>query len=790
MATIFLSHSSRNDALASALERWLRANGFEDIFVDHVSIRTGDKWAEELRAAKASCRVVLCLVTPEWLHSDECYAEFRAAWYMGRRIIALHCLTEGELSEIQTSRLSKVNAEDQGADLTKAGAPDRLDLDAPGAADIAGLLKAGLRAAGALAKIGLDPNAFEIDSRTRDEPFPGLESFGDDDADAAIFFGRSPEIAECIEDLRGMRALGDRRVYAIQGASGSGKSSLMKAGVLPRLRREPGWLVLRVFRPGADPLLNFADALARTAADHNVAVSSGAIRDRLRGAADKLSELDAIVAPLKERAGRPDATVLIAIDQGEELANAGHDGAASADVLAACLKAALAAGLAANGSAPYAIALTVRTDGFADLQASPRFEGLVTRSADIRTLPVYRFAEAIEAPAARYGVEIEPRLVEALIDDTGGADALPLLAFTLQRLWRQYQSERRIVTANYESVGKLGGLIEDAAERALRGLDPMAPQQPLGGEVPAQIDARAARIFVPALAQVNDAGAAIRQVARLDRDDAEARAVLGSFDRWRLVVRDGDLAEVAHEAMFRTWPRFARWLEPEKARLQALRGVQAAATAWNARGRKRDDLVHRGKRLAEARALDRIASYRAQLDADPDARAYIAAAMAAQRRRGVYWGIGAAALAVICGALAYQTYVYAERVGSELLDRKLLVLERDGERAVAACRLDLAASKIADSVATAGQMVSREPNDPTWLYNLAYDHAYMAFVLKKRGLGDDPQQSSAELGKARATAAALAKIDAKDPRVRAARVALAASLQSPVDQSTPCNGMH
>src|SRR5580692_927099 len=87
------------------------------------------------------------------------FCPIRAAWYMGRRIIALHCLTEGELSEIQTSRLSKVNAEDQGADLTKAGAPDRLDLDAPGAADIAGLLKAGLRAAGALAKIGLDPSA-------------------------------------------------------------------------------------------------------------------------------------------------------------------------------------------------------------------------------------------------------------------------------------------------------------------------------------------------------------------------------------------------------------------------------------------------------------------------------------------------------------------------------------------------------------------------------------------------------------------------------------------------------
>src|ERR1019366_7875637 len=125
------------------------------------------------------------------------------------------------------------------------GAPDALDLDAH--PEVVEPLTAGLRAAGALAKIGLDPRAFEIDRDRRPEPFPGLESFGDDDADAAIFFGREPEIAQCLEDLREMRANGDRRAYAIVGASGSGKSSLMKAGVLPRLRRERGLFVLSPF---------------------------------------------------------------------------------------------------------------------------------------------------------------------------------------------------------------------------------------------------------------------------------------------------------------------------------------------------------------------------------------------------------------------------------------------------------------------------------------------------------------------------------------------------------------
>ena len=77
-----------------------------------------------------------------------------------------------------------------------------------------------------------------IDRQLRRTPFPGLSSFGDEDADAALFYGRSLEIAGALEELREMRAKGDERPYVILGASGSGKSSFLKAGVIPRLRRE------------------------------------------------------------------------------------------------------------------------------------------------------------------------------------------------------------------------------------------------------------------------------------------------------------------------------------------------------------------------------------------------------------------------------------------------------------------------------------------------------------------------------------------------------------------------
>lgn len=779
MATIFLSHSSRNHALAAAVESWLKANGFDDLFVDYASIRSGDKWADALRRAKASCRVVLCIVTPEWLSSDECYAEFTAAWYLGRRIIPLVSVARAALDGDQKSRLARVLGEDQGADITLAGAPDALDLDAAPA--IAEPLKAGLRAAGALAKVGLDPFAFEIDPVRRPEPFPGLESFSDEDADAAIFFGRGPEIAQCLEDLREMRASGDPRAYAILGASGSGKSSLMKAGLLPRLRRERGWFAPRAFRPGADPLLNFADAIARTAADWGQATAAGAVRDALRDAyrtqADLRAALDDFIAPLKLKADRPAACVLIALDQAEELARCDGE---SADALGAYLKAMLAE-TGEDEARPYAVVLTVRSDSFAELQASPRFEGLMTRTADIRTLPVYRFAGAIEQPAARYGVAIEAALVEVLIEDAGGKDALPLLAFTLQRLWRQYQSQKHIAKANYDSVGKLSGLIEDAAERALRGVDPSAAQGPLEGAVSAEQDRRAAQVFVPALAQVNDSGAAIRRVARLDAFDEAGREILGRFDRWRLVVRDGGLAEVAHEAMFREWPRFQRWLEPEKARLHALRGVESAAAGWDAGGRRAEDLLHRGKRLTEARGLDRVTDYRAQLEGDPAAMAYLAAAGAAERRRGLVAGAGVLVLAALFGAFSYTVYLSAERIETERMDRRLLVNERDAERAMRDSQLDSAVARYQSNIAIAEQLLKREPANPRWLYNLAFAQANLGYVLTKRGGAGDPRRALGEYLLAENTIRDLTKVEAKAPGVRPRRVALAAWLarQSP-----------
>jgi len=677
MTTVFLSHSSRDDNLVKPLTEWLNHNGITDIFVDHSKIRVGDRWTDALRNAKAACRVVLCLITPSWLQSDECYAEYLAGWYAGKRIMPLLAMSGATPDDRQKARLSRILGEDQGFDLSLVGAPLELDFDAQ--PEQAAILIAGLRAGGALTRIGLDPLAFEVDTLRRPDPFPGLESFGDDDADAAIFFGRSPEIAACIEDLREMRATGDRRVYAILGASGSGKSSLMKAGVLPRLRRERGWLVFRAFRPGADPLYSFAEAIARTAADMQINWAPGSIYEELLTAwraarrqdvqgnsslsdtssdrntqtstafdATLLTAVESRIRHLREREDKQAATCLVAIDQADELVqNQDESGAALSDFIAAL------SSMAAPGEVimPYVLVFTIRDDSFSELRSSEKFARVRIRTADIRALPLYRFAHAIEQPADRYGVIMEPTLVQAMMEDAPETDALPLLAFALRRLWIRFALERRIRQANYKLFGELPGLIEDAAERALRGMDPRDDSPLTPTRVSAERERRVRLAFLPSLAQFNERGRAIRRLASTDTFSEEEMELLAPFNRWRLLTTRGNMIEVSHEAMFREWPRFVEWLKPERERLEALRGVEAAAQTWDSQGRKEEYLGHRKQRLRVAESLMTIPSYEKQMEANGLVKGYLLRCRRAERRRMILTTVASLCLAVIAGGL-------------------------------------------------------------------------------------------------------------------------------------------
>ena len=170
----------------------------------------------------------------------------------------------------------------------------------------------------------------------------------------------------------------------------------------------------------------------------------------------------------------------------------------------------------------------------------------------------------------------------------------------------------------------------------------------------------AASTFVPALAQINDQGATIRRIAAWTSFSDEQQELLIRFDQWRLVVRKGGrggTVEVAHEALFREWTRLQGWLEPERARLEALRSLQVDALTWDRNGRDAAFLNHRDKRLAEATTLAGIEGYRKRLRAvefDYLAACEAAERSARRRTRRVQALVGVLVAAVLAGLTAWR----------------------------------------------------------------------------------------------------------------------------------------
>jgi formylglycine-generating enzyme required for sulfatase activity len=437
----------------------------------------------------------------------------------------------------------------------------------------------------------------------------------------------------------------------------------------------------------------------RTFADFGRNEAHGVIRDRLMGAWSKAEHtdkgdltpgglaaletaLEAEGQTLRKAAGRPNASILISVDQAEEMARAdGKSGEALADYLRAAL---------GTTRSPWQLAFTIRTDSFPELQSHRRFQNLEARGYDLRALPVFRFDSVVEEPAKLYGVEVDTVLVDALMDDAPKEDALPLLAFALQRLWRQYAASGKLTKDNYDKVGGLRGLIEDAAERALRGLEP-EQDVPLPSAPPTKRRVElGASTFVPALVQISDQGATIRRIAAWTSFSEEQQELLSGLDRWRLVVRkgeaDGGTVEVAHEALFREWARLKGWLEPERARLEVLRSLQVDAATWDRNGRDAGFLNHRNKRLGEATAVVGMERYRqrlGQLEFDYVVGCQVEERLARRRTRRVQALFGSLAALLALGGVGWweQGSIREQYYWRVVMGPGVLTAEQEKEKA-------------------------------------------------------------------------------------------------------------
>jgi energy-coupling factor transporter ATP-binding protein EcfA2 len=291
-----------------------------------------------------------------------------------------------------------------------------------------------------LRRAGLDPADAFTWNPTR-PPYPGLKPF--DTEDAAVFFGRENEVERLAQLLQSSLQRVAGRFVAIVGPSGSGKSSLLQ------------WIVLPTFRPGQHPFQNLAHSFVPAFRDRGQSVSSAEMAERLERTPEELIEVASDLAGTVS--GEPN--VLVVVDQAEELLTL--TGPQEQQRFLDLLRAGM------SDTSPLWAVATVRSEF---LSTSPDRAGLAEVIDDamvVEPLSRGRLAEVIQRPAQQAGLEFAPGLVERMVDDTTGGDALPLLAYTLRELYQRTGPDRRISLDNYEAAGGVIGALQGRANQLL-----------------------------------------------------------------------------------------------------------------------------------------------------------------------------------------------------------------------------------------------------------------------------------------------------------------------------------
>jgi WD40 repeat protein len=612
-------------------------------------------------------------------------------------------------------------------------------------------------------------------------PYLGLDAFQEEHA--PVFFGREDETRAGLELL----GRGSPGLVMVVGASGTGKSSLVRAGMLPRLRKETArWIVVDPFRPRGDPFTELATSLDRayrryapdygtggweqirdellatadlavggvpapsTTGDpdqlgastsgeggspdsesvefpgleqleardpdddrvvrllkqleelreHPPAHAGDRLRDFLDWSLEDLSRIDSGLAPrggaspgtsgvanamldLTDRLRRliPDrrsAQILLVIDQFEELL--GHDDPGHpANRFLGLLRVSLEA-----EHSSLRVLGTMRSDFLAAFQQAPHLRGIDFENLSLGSMRIDGMRRVIEEPARLGAIELERGLADRLLEDTETPDALPLLSFTLWKLWNDHGRDGRLTVAAYDQMGGLRGAVAGEAGSVLRD---------------AIRDGRedALRTALLRMARVTEDGGYARQpVAWEDGALRPVHPILERFvDRRLLSSRsNGDVrvVEVAHEALFRSWGPLKGWLDNHRAELMLLAQIKRDAVTWDEADRSADTLW-RGGRLQQASELI------GRSDLPPLQRDFVEAGMRRRRRR--VQTLAGTTAAVFVGLAGAAIFSFGQK------------LEADNERARALdlARVSVASERLEEDANTAA-LILLEVEDP------------------------------------------------------------------------------
>jgi WD40 repeat protein/serine/threonine protein kinase len=443
-----------------------------------------------------------------------------------------------------------------------------------------------------------------LDSRQHtseeESPFRGLLAFAE--RHASLFYGRDAEVASVVERLR------QEPVLAIVGPSGVGKSSFIQAGLVPRLREQGRWLVLRM-RPGDKPLRRLATRLLAAHEGETGSRSVGGSGDagplHFGDSVDPSGEFDTSqrrttrptqILDLAERvatnpgqlalelhsiATTREGRVLLFIDQMEEVFTlCDNADAALAFVRAVCTA-------ADDLSEPVRVVFSVRDDFLGRLaQVGPAVREVLRHVMVLHSPDKETLVEILTAPLKARGYSFDDdTLAVRMVESVDAKASLPLLQFAARRLWDQRDRVKRLLRdADYEKMGGVIGALIQHADSLLHGMSV--------GEL------RLARDVLLRMVTPEKTRRIVAKYALLDGLPAEAEAVLDRLTQSRLisVTKSGRhidaeaQLELAHESLIHNWGLLSTWLDEGRDELVFLAEAGQAAELWDKRGRREEEL--------------------------------------------------------------------------------------------------------------------------------------------------------------------------------------------------------
>ncbi|MEO6350484.1 MAG: serine/threonine-protein kinase, partial [Candidatus Limnocylindrales bacterium] len=474
-------------------------------------------------------------------------------------------------------------------------------------------------------------------------PYRGLEAF--DQADSGDFYGRDQSVAEMVAVLQ------HQSLLVVVGPSGIGKSSAVKAGLLPALAAgavlgSESWLVTELV-PGREPLQNLAAALGR--------VASADLPDVVGVLLSGTRSLAAVVEELAP--GSPG--VLIVIDQLEELFTQTNDDAERRRFVGILID------VAQTPDSTVRLVATLRADYFDRPLAYPGFDGAIHgRTVALGAMSADELADAVRLPASTVGVHVEPGVVDRIVAEAElQPGSLPLVQHTLAELFRTRKTNA-ITSAELDDVGGVSGAIGRRAEQIFQSLE-------------GRCRTAAELLFLRLVSVTEEHGDTRRRVRRTELDQSgiatdDLDTVLAEYGRHRLLTFDRDPAtraptvELAHEALLTDWERFASWVDESREDLIARRRVESATRDWVEAGSDAS-FLYGGARLELAEAWAAESCFQP----GDDERQFLAAsrekvdhdrARRSRRRRGLIAVLATAAVAAtVMAVIAVVQQHNAER---------------------------------------------------------------------------------------------------------------------------------